>query len=210
MLLLGDVVADEVVVLPLAVDLQEVGTRVLPEDVLIRVDEETGRAAGRVADTVGDVGVDQFHDHPDDMTRGAELPVLPGGGELGEEVLVDVALGVAVLRRDVQIIDEGDCFLEEGGLRDHEDGVLHLPGEERLLTVMERFDEGEDQIPDVFEHLLGGVMFPARPPALLVPREDRRIRHSSRPCPVLFDDIRVFEALHEDEVGHLFDGLEGV
>ena len=52
MLLLGDVVADEVVVLPLAIDLQEVGTRVLPEDVLIRVDEETGRAAGRIADRV--------------------------------------------------------------------------------------------------------------------------------------------------------------
>ncbi len=171
-LLVGDVVADEVVILPLAVDFKEVGgARVLSYDVLVGVDEEPGRAARRIADTVGDVGgVDQLDDHPDDMTRGgAELSVLPGGGELGEEVFVDVALGIPVLRRDIHIVDESDRFLEERGLRDHKDGVLHLPGKKRLLAVMERFDEGKDLIPDVLQHLLGRVVLPARPPALLMP-----------------------------------------
>ena len=208
--LVGDVVADEVAVLALAIDLQEVGACVLPDDVLVGVDEEAGRAARRVADPVSDIGVDQFHDHPDDVARGAELSVLPGGGELGEEILVDVALGVAVLGGDIHIIDDGDRFLEEGGFRDDEDGVLHLPGKERLLPVVERLDEGEDHVPDMLKHLLGGVVLPGRPPALLVVLEDRGIRHPPQPCTFLLDDIHVLKPLHEDEVGHLLDGLERV
>ena len=42
----------------------------------------------------------------DDVARRAELAVLPGGGDLAEHVLVDVALGVAVLH--LQAVDHVD------------------------------------------------------------------------------------------------------
>ena len=49
------------------------------------------------------VGVRRGHLHHqlDDVARRAELAVLPGAGDLAEHVLVEVALGVAVLHRDV-------------------------------------------------------------------------------------------------------------
>jgi hypothetical protein len=57
------------------------------------------RAAGRVADDVGGLRRGQLDHQPDDVARRAELAVLPGAGDLAEHVLVEVALGVAVLHR---------------------------------------------------------------------------------------------------------------
>ena len=42
------------------------------------------------------VGRGHIHHQLDDVAWGAELPILPGGGDLAEHVLVEVALGVAV------------------------------------------------------------------------------------------------------------------
>jgi hypothetical protein len=80
----------KVVVLALLVHLQHRRAGVLPDDVLVGIDQETRRAAGGIADTVVDVGIDEFDDHPDDVARLPKLPVLPGGGELREEVFEDV------------------------------------------------------------------------------------------------------------------------
>ena len=68
---------------------------VLAQQVVIGLDQEAGGAAGRVADAVGRLGLQQLHHHADDVARGAELAVDAGGGELAEQVLVEVALGVA-------------------------------------------------------------------------------------------------------------------
>ena len=56
-------------------------------------------AAGGIADHVLGVRRDQLDHQPDDVARRAELAVLPGGGDLAEHVLVEVALGVAILHR---------------------------------------------------------------------------------------------------------------
>jgi len=46
------------------------------------------------------------HHQLDDVARGAELPVLPGGVDLAEHVLVEIALGVAVGHVDaVELVD---------------------------------------------------------------------------------------------------------
>ena len=200
----------KVVVLALLVHLQHGRAGVFPDDVLVGIDQETRRAAGGVADAVVDVGIDEFDDHPDDVARRPELPVLPGGGELREEVFEDVALRVAVLCRDVHLVDDGDGLLKEGGLGDDEDGVLHLSRKEGLLAVVQVLDEGEDFVPHMGEHLIGRIVLPVRPPALLMPVEDRGVRYAPHPRPLLLDDVHVLQPLHEDEVGHLFDGLERV
>ncbi len=55
--------------------------------------------------------------HFDDMARGAELAVLPGGGDFAKYVLVQVTLGVAVFHGDA--IDHIDAFSEQTGLFGH-------------------------------------------------------------------------------------------
>ena len=58
--------------------------------------------AGSQTTSVG-VGCDHLDHEPDDVARRAELAVLPGRGDLAEHVLVKIALGVALLHRDVSI-----------------------------------------------------------------------------------------------------------
>ena len=62
------------------------------------------------------VGVGRHHlDHQlDDVAGRAELAVLAGGGDLDEHVLVDVALGVAVLHRD--LVEPVDGLLQSAGV----------------------------------------------------------------------------------------------
>ncbi len=52
------------------------------------------RMPGRRPSSVG-CRLDHVHHQPDDVPRRAELPVDAGGGELAEQILVEVALGVA-------------------------------------------------------------------------------------------------------------------
>ena len=67
--------------------------------------EEAAGAARRIADHVLRRRRGHLDHQPDDVARRAELAVLPGGGDLAEHVLVEVALGVAVLHRHV--VDAG-------------------------------------------------------------------------------------------------------
>ena len=95
-------------------------------------DEEAGGAAGRVADDVLRGGGGHVHHQPDDVARRAELPVLPGGGDLAEHVLVEVALGVAV--GHVDVVELVDDVGQHAGRGHHEEGVLHVMGVGRSLV----------------------------------------------------------------------------
>ena len=89
-------------------------------------DEEAGGAAGRIADDVLRGGCGHVHHQPDDVARRAELPVLPGGGDLAEHVLVEITLGVAVGHVDVvELVDHVGQHPSRGH---HEEGVLHVMG----------------------------------------------------------------------------------
>ena len=82
------------------------------------------RAAGRIADLVGRRRRGHLDHQLDDVARRAELAVLPGRGDLGEHVLVEVALGVAVVHRDV--VEHVDDLRQQRRRRDREPGVLHV------------------------------------------------------------------------------------
>ena len=71
------------------------GRRVLLQQVLHHADEEARRAAGRVADDLVGLRLDQIDHEPDDVPGRAELAVDARRGQLAEQVLVEVALGVA-------------------------------------------------------------------------------------------------------------------
>ncbi len=71
------------------------GGGVLLQEVVHDGDEEARGAAGRVGDAVGGLGLHEIDHEADDVPRRAELAVDAGGGELAEQVFVEVALGVA-------------------------------------------------------------------------------------------------------------------
>lgn len=60
------------------------------------------------------------------MPGRAELAVLPGGGDLGEHVFVEVALGVAVFHGDG--VDHVDDFIQQRGVRYRKHCILHKLG----------------------------------------------------------------------------------
>ena len=85
------------------------------------------------------------------MWRGVRnWPFCPARGDLAEHVLVEVALGVAVLHRDVveQVHDLG----QQRRRRDGEPGVLHVVGVGRVVAA-QRAQEREDVLADDREHL---------------------------------------------------------
>ena len=144
--------------------------RVALAQVLARRDQEARRAAGRVADDVGGLGRSQLDHKPDDVARRAELPVLSGGGDLAEHVLVDVALGVALLHR--HLVEQVHHLGQQRRSRDCEARVLHVVrvggvGTAELLGQVSA-QIGEDVLPHHREHLGRDEVLEARPAEVLV------------------------------------------
>ena len=103
--------------------------------IFVAGDHEAGGTAGGIAEDIGWHGRDQGDHHLDDMARGAELAVLSGAGELAKHVLVEVALGVAVLQGNlVQHIHHAGQQARFFG-REGEAGVFHMSAESGLFTT---------------------------------------------------------------------------
>ena len=98
-----------------------VGVRL--EEVLPGVDEEAAGAGGGIDDALAGLRVDHLHHHADDVARRAELAVGAGGVELAEQVLVEIALHVLVLRGDLHLVDGLAGLDEQARLVDLELGV---------------------------------------------------------------------------------------
>ena len=73
---------------------------VVMAQILPRCDQEACGAAGRVANDIGWAGRNHLHDELDDVARRPELTVLSCRSDLGQHVLIEVTLRVAVLHRD--------------------------------------------------------------------------------------------------------------
>ncbi len=99
-------------------------SRVALAQVLARRDQEARRAAGRVADHVGGLRRRELDHEPDYVAWGAELAVLPGGGNLGKHVLVHIALSVAVVHG--HLFEQVHHFCQEPRRRDGEAGIPHV------------------------------------------------------------------------------------
>jgi hypothetical protein len=136
--------------------------------VLPRRHQESRRVAGRVRDHVGGMRRGQFHHQPDDVARGAELPVRPGRGNLDEHVLVDIALGVPLLHRDV--VEHVHHLRQQRRRRDGEARVLHMVRVRGVSAaeLSRRALEREEVVADHREHVGGREVLEARPAVVLV------------------------------------------
>ncbi len=95
--------------------------------------------------------VHHFDHGADDVARGAELSVDAGGVELGEDVFVEVALGVGPLQRQERnLLNSGN---QQTGLIDHKLGVFEVaPHPVGCGQVL--FDEREHLVADRFDHFI--------------------------------------------------------
>ena len=101
--------------------------------VLAGLEQEAAGAAGRIADDVLRRRRGHLHHEVDNVARCAELPVCPGAGDLREHVFVEVALGVAVLHRDLG--QEVDHLGEQRRRRNGEARALHVRGVRRAFLA---------------------------------------------------------------------------
>jgi hypothetical protein len=178
------------------------------EEVLPGVDEEAAGASGRVADVLSWARIAHVDHHADDVARRAELAVLASGVELAEQVLVEVALHVLVLRRNLHGVDGLAGLNEQAGLVDLELGVFHL-GREGAARAAEGLDEGKDSLLDVLERLVGGKLRPVRPAEVGARKNGRELLAAKfgGSLGVLFALVEAFEEKQERQ---LLDGVEGI
>ena len=116
--------------------------------------------------------VEHLHHQADDVARGAELAVDAGGGELGQQVLVEVALDVALGER--QVVDHVDRRDQQRRLLDHQLGVLEVLLEGGLLRTLGgiHLDDGlevrEDLVAHQRQHVVGAELAEVRPAQVLL------------------------------------------
>ena len=137
----------------------------LPE-VLPRRHQKPGGSAGRVADDLIGPRVHQLHHHADDVPRRAELPIHPGGSDLGEEKLVDIPPHIPVMELCHLLIDAvqgGDDLLQHQRGGNLEDGVSHILGVGAGSVAVQVFDEGEHPLLHDHIHLPGRKIPEHRP-----------------------------------------------
>lgn len=141
---------------------EEVG--VMHAQILAR-DHQKAAGSGRwIADDVLRRRRGHLHHELDDVARRAELAVLAGARELAQHVLVDVALGVAVVHGDV--VDEVDHLGEQSRSGDGEAGVAHVVGVGR--AVAQGAEEGKDMVGETLELLIQRGVLETLPAKLFV------------------------------------------
>ena len=146
--------------------------------------------------------------------RRAELPVLPGRGDLAEHVLVEIALGVAVGHVDVvELVDHVGQHPSRGH---HEEGVLHVVGVGRSLVrvprLAEGLDEGEHPVAHGLEHPLRRELLESRPAQSGLAGGEQRLlgRAAGAGGSVLLARVQLVQTLDEQQVGELLDDREWV
>ena len=194
------------------------GLAVVADQVLGGGDEKTGGAAGRVADAVLRGGRGHLDHEFDDVARGAELAVLAGAGDLAEHVLVEIALGVGVGHVDgVELVHHVG---QHPRGRDHEQGVLHMPGVGGIVRIAvaavpvaaEPLDEGEHLVAHRGEHRLRRGLLEAGPAQVVLAGGEHRLldRLADAGGLALFQGVQLIQPLDEQQVGELLDDRKGV
>ena len=187
---------------------------VVLEEILGGRDEKAAGAASRIADDIVRRRRGHVHHQLDDVARRAELPVLPGGGNLAEHVFVQIALGIAV--GHVDVVELVDHVGQHPSRRHHEEGVLHVMGVGgsliRALRLTHRFDEGKHLVAHRLEHLLRRKLPETRPAQPVLAGGEHRIldRVACAGGLALLARVQLVQSLDKEQVGELLDDRERV
>jgi hypothetical protein len=190
--------------------------RVALAHVFVGGHQKATRPAGGVDHRIVGTRGGQLHHQLDDMAGRAELAVLAGRSHLAQHILVEVALGIAVLHRDV--VEHLDHAGQHGRLFEHEAGVAHVVGVGGAVSA-QAGEEREDVVLDHFEHLGWREVLEMRPAQVLVvsplgvfPERKEWILDGLLESVglALFQRLQFIQAAHEQKVGELLDHREGI
>ena len=191
--------------------------RVVLAHVLARGHEEACGTAGGIADHVL-CGRHHHVDHQgDDVPRCAELAVGAGGGELRQQVLVQITVGVPVIQRDR--VEHVHDLAQQPRARDRVPGAGHVFGVRRgavrivVGVIAERTEEGEHFLVHEAVHLRGvGQLLDRRPAQVrLTLRERHRGAGAAQAAQLALRPLLLLVQLaQEQQVGDLLDHLERI
>ncbi len=178
---------------------------VVPFQIFRRRDQITAGAAGRIANDILRRRCGQFHHQLDDMARRAELPILPGAGDLGQHVFVQIALGVAVVHRDG--VDHVGDFIQQRRGRDDEHRILHETGVRTPGTAIERFDERKYLIAEYGEFAFRIEILEVRPAQFALLRFKNGVveRFAEQIGLAFLPGVQFVQPLGEQQIGDLLD-----
>ena len=181
-----------------------------------RGNQKAAGAACGIADDVLRRRRGQLDHQLDDVARRAELAVLAGAGNLAEHILVEVALGVPVLQRNVrQHVD--DLGQQRRG-RNGEARALHVLGVRRAV-LRHISQERKNMLGHDVEHLRRRIVLEAGPAQLLIGHslgvaalgKDAALHGPAEGVRfVLLADLDVIQPPHEEQVGDLLDDLQRI
>lgn len=194
--------------------------RMIVAEIFVGRDQKAAGAAGGIDDNVFRPRRHHLHHQRDDVARCAKLAVLPGARDLREHVFVEIALGVAIVHR--QLGDEIDDLDQQRRRRDREARALHMRGV-GSAGLGHAAQEREDVLGHDLEHRCRIVVLQPRPAhrligdaalladAVLAVRKDAALDGLLEPVRLrLFQGLGVVQPAHEQKISNLLDHLERV
>ena len=184
------------------------GGEFFPE-VLHDADEESSSAAGRIANDVRGLGIDQLDHGEADVARGAELSGNASRRELGEEIFVEVPFGVGFREGHfLNGIHGGD---HEAAAGDEAVGILEEHAELADLDHAVA-EEGEPLVADEREHFRPAKVTEAGPPEfLLIRAEVAAGERLIQPAGAAFlPGLGEVQQTEEHEIGNLLNDGDGI
>ena len=178
------------------------------EQMLPRIDQKPARPGRRIANPLARFRIEHLDQHPNDVPRRPKLPVGPGRVELAQQVLVQIALHVLILRGDFHAVDRLAGFDQQTGLVDLELGVRHLLAERTGLGT-EVLQERKDFFFHLSQRLLRRELTPMRPAQFLVGEQRLRFLASlpRRPFGVLLAFVQLLE---KQQKRQLLNGIQRI
>lgn len=112
--------------------------------------KEITTSAGGVEDFIVKSRLHQFYHHTDNMTGGTELTVFTCGGNLAEQIFVNITHDILVVH--IHCINAVNDFCKDFGSGDKEDGIFHIPAESSVLALSDLLDKRENIGLNIGEH----------------------------------------------------------
>ncbi len=194
---------------------------VLAPQIFARRHQEAAGTGRRIADDILRRRRHQLDHQLNNVPGRAELAVLAGAGDLGEEVFVEVALCIAILHGDR--LDHIDYTAMKCWCRDREARALHVL---RRALAANLLQPRENVVVEPVPHLTGFKVLDAGPAqvgvwdeiaraalALLLPFRKNRLhalRADTLSGHLVFSGLDLVQPLQEQQVGDLLDDLQRV
>ena len=198
--------------IPLSIDQQISCIILLRPHILRRRHQKAPRPTGRITDHLMGTWSHQRHHHLDNVARRAKLPIRPCCCQLREHVLIQIALRIPILHRN--LINLSHHIRQQRRIGNQKHRILHMTGIGTLpSTAPQILNKRKCLIPHNPQHLLRiRQILKMRPPRRLKLRWKLRILYlpSNPPSLFLLIQLQIIQPLNKKEIRDLFDNRKRI